>query len=152
MLTVIQQGPSLARLSFSRFYCKKSDGPLGLEICPNLRLLAPHYWPHPIYILPYIFLLYIFPGHIDWIFFIITQLLAFFFVMIEKREYLKEINELPEQGFCPPDPPGIIHGTRTLLYNLYLKVGLITMSMRYKALLSPTSNKLITKNGAHLLF
>ena len=105
--------------TFAKKKLKKSDGPLGLEICPSLRLLSPHNWPHPIYTLPYIILLYRFRHVIP--IFCISQLLGIFFLMIEKREYLKAINELPEQGFCRPDPPGIVHGTRSLLYNLYLK-------------------------------
>ena len=28
----------------------KRDGVLGWEISPNLRLVSPHHWPHPVWI------------------------------------------------------------------------------------------------------
>jgi len=109
---------------WARKKLRKADGPLGWEISPNFRLVSPHHWPHPIYaaiLLGLIVWLASIGHQVVAMALLATQLLCVPLVSLEKQLYLEEIGELPEQGFTPPDPPGIIHGMRSCLYNLYLQ-------------------------------
>jgi hypothetical protein len=102
----------------------KHDGALGSEISPNLRLVSPHHWPHPIWFGVIAALSWLLLKHCS-IFsataFLIAELgLLPLLVHLERRAYLAEIGESPESGFVPPPPPGIAHGTRSCLYSLYV--------------------------------
>ena len=64
----------------------------------------------------------LFVGQKALIYFAIAEfILAPLLLRFELHEYLADIGELPESGFRVPDPPGIVHGLRTCLYNLYLE-------------------------------
>ena len=64
----------------------------------------------------------LFVGQKALIYFAIAELVCLpLLLRFEVHEYLADIGELPESGFHVPDPPGIVHGLRTCLYNLYLQ-------------------------------
>lgn len=98
---------------------KKPGGPLGSEVSPNLQLLSPHLWPHPIWILfvgvPFLMLC---PTKLI-LMFALLEILGVPILRAQHYEYLNSLRELPEYGFQSPTF-GIIHGWRTLLYSLYL--------------------------------
>jgi len=84
--------------------------------------ISPHHWPHPAWlglILMSWFMLHWCSAFGAAILVVECTLLPLL-LSTERHAYLAEIEELPESGFTPPLPPGIVHGTRSCMYSLYV--------------------------------
>ena len=127
---------------WARKKLRKADGPLGREISPDLRLLSPHHWPHPVWAVPILAFAPVLWGSVAGRVVLAAELLVLpCLLALEKHKYLAQIGEDPASGFKPPDPPGIVHGLRSCLYGMYLQHVVRADMLDFSPLLRATASQ-----------